>query len=249
MMLKCSCFGVSFWVKHMNYKEKLFTAIIKGIYKNIILDAELEHGEIVSCFCPEADFNNMLYAKEAKVYLSRSKDARKYVPYICQMVDKGDGLVFVNYKYKNDLFLEAFKNGILQEDLGAYTKIRRIEDNDELQRVNFELSDDDGNKAYVYVVNIYNKQGANVVFPSFINFFEIEMYEEMKNLRKNKHETIVMLIVPREDCNDAQFVWGHDPIAAAKIYDEVNNGLRFCCYGCNVNEKSVSIARKMKILY
>ncbi len=234
----------------MDYRDQLITGRIKKIYKNLIMDVILDEGALtVPAFCPETDCKNMLYAEHARVYLTKSADERRRVPYTCQMVNKGEGLVFVNYKYKNDLFAEAFRKGLLQEDFGGYRYLRGIEYGEELKRVNFELSNDHGDKAYVYVVNIYNKQNSNVVFPSFINFFEIEMYDEMKRMRMQGYETAVFLIVPRSDCLDAKFVWNQDPIAAAKIYDEVKNGLKFCCYGCNVDEKSVSIARRMKILY
>ena len=94
-----------------------------------------------------------------------------------------------------------------------------------------------------------DKIGDDVVFPSTINFFELEMFEELKRLRAKGADTYVFLIVPRNDCVQAKFVWNQDPIAAAKIYDEVQSGLKFCCYSCNVNQKSVSIAKKLKIVY
>ncbi len=234
----------------MNYKEKLITGTIREIYKNLILDVELENGEMVQALCPETDFHNMLYAPGMPVYLTRSADKRRRVSYICQMVKHSESLIFVNYKYKNNLFMEAFARGIMREDFGEYTCIRFINPFEEdLKRVNFELSGANGIKACVYVVNIYNKQGTEVVFPSVINFFELEMFEELRRMRREGMETFVCLIVPREDCMDARFVWSQSPVAAAKIYDEVKNGLKFCCYGCNVSEKSVSISKRMRILH
>ena len=234
----------------MNYKGRLITGTIKALYKNLIIDVELDNGKIVQALNPEADFKNFVYAPGAAVWLTQSADKRRRVSYICQMVNRGEGMVFINYKYKNDLFREAFAKGILHEDFGKYVYIRPINPDDgELKRVNFELGNDRGDKSFVYVVNIYNKQGTDVVFPSLINFFELEMFEELRRQRKNGAETFVCLVVPREDCMDARFVWNQNPIAAAKIFDEVKNGLKFCCYCCNVNEKSVSISKRMRILH
>lgn len=234
----------------MNYKNPLITGRIKGLYKDLILDVELENGDIVQALCPESNFKNMLYKNEITAYLTQSQDTRRRVGYICQMIDKGDGLVFINYKYKNILFIEGFAHGIMAEDFGGYNHIREIRnDDEELKHVNFELRDDNNSKAYVYVANIYNKQGTEIVFPSTINFFELEMLEELRRMRYNGHESYICLIVPREDCMDARFVWNQNPIAAAKLYEEIKNGLKLCCYSCNVNEKSVSITKKMRILY
>ena len=62
-------------------------------------------------------------------------------------------------------------------------------------------------------------------------------------------ETAVLLLATRMDCLAAKFSWEVNPIAAAKIYDEAKNGLKFFCYGCNIDNKSISITKKMKILY
>lgn len=233
----------------MEYKTQLITGTIKNIYKNIILDVELDDGNLCSAFCPEKDFKNQLYRPGGRVYLTRSGDIRRRVSHICQMVGRDNHLIFVNYKYKNTLFAEAFQKGVLQQDFGRYQYIREIKRGETLKCVNFELLNDAGERAYIYVVNIFNRQEDDVVFPSTINFFELEMFEEMRRLRENGSETFVCLLVPREDCQNARFVWGQDPIAAAKIYDEVKNGLKFCCYGCNVSETTVAVTEKKTILY
>lgn len=233
----------------MNYKEPLIEAKIINTFQKCILDVQLQDGSFSYAFCPEVDFNQQLYPIGAKVYLTKSADKRRKVPYICQMSDSGAGLIFVNYKYKNQLFQEAFFKGVLDFDFGQYVNLREIKDGDVLKMTNFELLADNGRRAYVYVVDIFNKIGDDVVFPSTINFFELEMFEELKRLRAKGADTYVFLIVPRNDCVQAKFVWNQDPIAAAKIYDEVQSGLKFCCYSCNVNQKSVSIAKKLKIVY
>ena len=233
----------------MNYKEPLVKAKICRIFNDMIVDVVLDDGSVSHAFCPEVDFNHQLYSVDRVVYLTKSADKRRKIPYICQMCDVGSSLVFVNYKYKNKLFLEAFHKGILDADFGRFVRVREIEADDLLKMVNFELLSDNGERAFVYVVDIFNKIGDDVVFPSSINFFELEMFEELKRMRAKGADTYVFLIVPREDCKQAKFVWSQDPIAAAKIYDEVQSGLKFCCYSCNVNQKSVSIAQKMNICY
>ena len=57
------------------------------------------------------------------MWLEPSAEKRRRVPFVCQLVDNGSGPIFVNYKYKNQLFLEAFKSGALDEVLGKYKYI------------------------------------------------------------------------------------------------------------------------------
>lgn len=84
----------------MNYKGRLITGTIKALYKNLIIDVELDNGKIVQALNPEADFKNFVYAPGAAVWLTQSADKRRRVSYICQMVNRGEGMVFINYKYK-----------------------------------------------------------------------------------------------------------------------------------------------------
>ena len=233
----------------MKFDEVLIGGEIIANYKNIIVDVLLDDGEKVAAFCPECNRGGRLYRLGARVLLGHSADKRRRVPFVCEMVDEGSGFVFVNYKYKNPLFAEAFKQGILDQDFGAYSYIREIKPGEELKYVNFELADDDGRKAYVYVVNVFNCQGGCAVFPSTINFFEIEMFEEMRKMRRFGHETFVFLMVPRGDCFQAKFVWSLDPVAAARFYDEGQDGLKFCCYRCVVDVAGVAVCEKVEILY
>ena len=233
----------------MKFDDNLVSGEIVANYKNIIVDVVLDDGDEVSAFCPEQDFKNQLYKVGARVWLEPSAEKRRRVPFVCQLVDNGSGPIFVNYKYKNQMFLEAFKSGALDEVLGKYKYIREIQPREELKYVNFELIDGDHHQAFVYVVNIFNKQGTAVVFPSMINFFEIEMFAEMQKMRHQGAETIVFLMVPREDCAHIRFVWNQDPVAAAKIYDEVQNGLKFYGYRCEVSRQEVRLADKLEIMY
>lgn len=232
----------------MNFSGELIKGVIEGSYKNLILDVRLENGDVVPVFCPELDYRQNLYIKGVEIYVTPVFDPRRYLKYETQLINKGEGLIMVNPSYADKLFSEAFDAGVLT-DFSAYTRRHRVEYGDEVQYSNFILSGNQDRKCYVYVVNIYNKQGPNVVFPSFINFFEMEMFDELRRMRGQGHETAVMLIVPRMDCADIKFSWNIDPMAAAKIFDEAKNGLKFCGYGCNITDKSVSITRKMKILY
>ena len=150
----------------MNYKEPLVKAKICRIFNNMIVDVVLDDGSVSHAFCPEVDFNHQLYSVDRVVYLTKSADKRRKIPYICQMCDVGSSLVFVNYKYKNKLFLEAFHKGILDADFGRFVRVREIEADDLLKMVNFELLSDNGERAFVYVVDIFNKIGDDVVFPS-----------------------------------------------------------------------------------
>ena len=117
---------------------------------------------------------------------------------------------------------------------------------DNLPHLDFEFSNNE-EKCFISLRPIYNKQDGMAVFPSKVNFLDMEMFEEMKKVRAMGARTVVVLIVPRIDCVETLFSWTIDPISAARIYDEAKNGLEFVSYGCNLDKKGIIIANKLNI--
>ena len=75
------------------------------------------------------------------------------------------------------------------------------------------------------------------------------MIDEMKSKRQEGFETYVVMIVPREDCLKAKFVWNMNAKASAMLFEAAKNGLNFLCYGCKMTKNSIEIDRKMEIVY
>lgn len=232
----------------MEFGERLIRGEIVRSYKKLILDVKFREGNVVPVFCPEMDYMQSLYVPGTEIWVTKNRDQRRRLRYECQIINSGGGLIMVNPNHVDALFLEAFEQGKIAE-LKKYTFADRVDGSFATRNINYELSNDAGEKCYVYLVGIYNKKGADVVFPTMLNFYEMELFDEMRRLREKGAETVVVLLVTRMDCLVAKFSWDVNPIAAAKIYDEAKNGLNFFCYGCNIDNKSISITKKMKILY
>lgn len=229
----------------MNFNEELIKAVVVSRYKRLIVDVKLRDDSIVSAFCSDENVFPNLYEKGAEILVSKIKSKFRKLRYEVQAVNKGDGWVVVNQRETPKLFVEAFKNRVM-EDFVQYTKIRHMTLSDKLPHLDFEMSNAEG-KCYISLRPIYNKQNGKAVFPSKVNFWDMEMFEEMKQLRARGHRTMVVMIVPRMDCLEAMFTWGIDPISAARIFEEAKNGLEFVCYSCNLDKKSITIANKMNI--
>lgn len=232
----------------MEFSDRLIRGEIVKSYKNLILDVRFREGNVVPVFCPEMDYMQSLYVPGTEVWVTKNRDQRRHLRYECQIVNSGGGLIMVNPNYADSLFLEAFEKGFIEE-LRDYEYADRVDGNFATRNINYVLTDDDGRKCYVYLVSIYNKKGPYVVFPSILNFYEMELFEELRQLRSKGHETAVILLTTRMDVMEAKFSWDINPMAAARIFDEAKNGLKFFCYGCNLDNKSISITKKMKILY
>lgn len=231
----------------MELNYKLSVGRVVKCFNSLLIDVKLSDDSIVPVFCASSEACAMC-RPGMEVYLRYAADSLRKVKYELQFLLTKEGIIFVDSSLNHQLFSEAFNNKLISE-FADYTVCREIDKNDRLLHVDFELSNEQGQKCYVFIENVFNKAGGYSVFPAGINFFELEMFEDLARLRAQGHKTVVFMIVPRNDCLEAKFSWNLDPVASAKIFDEAKNGLDFICYSCKVDKKSVTIANKMKILY
>ncbi|MBS4771098.1 MAG: DNA/RNA nuclease SfsA [Proteobacteria bacterium] len=232
----------------MEISPELIKGQVMNCYNSLILDVRLADNSLVPVFCGSSEAAKLCYTGVDAI-IKRHRDSLRKIRYELEFISRSEGLILVNPTYNGFLFQEAFDNGVLSADFDAYNVCRRIEPDEHLPHIDFELSSPSGNKCYVFIENVFNKQNGCSVFPAGINFFEMAMFEELAKLRRQGHKTVIFMLVPRQDCVEAKFSWNLDPVAAARIYDEAKNGLEFVCYGCNIDKKSVTLANKMKILY
>ena len=230
----------------MDFNTDLIKAEVVGRYKRLIVDVKLRDDTVVPAFCSDDNLFPNLYVKGAEVWIAKIKSKFRKLRYEIYMVNKGDGLVMVNQRGNPKMFVEAFKHRVM-EDFIQYSKIRHMVLADHLPHLDFELSNQD-EKCYVSLRPIYNKQDGRAVFPSKVNFLDMEMFEEMRRMRALGLRTVVELIVPRIDCLETKFSWTIDPTSAAKIFEEAKSGLEFVSYGCNLDKKSITITNKMDIV-
>lgn len=230
----------------MNFSKKLIKGRILDCYNNLILDVELDNQEKVSAFCPDFENGKKLYLEGKEVLIKKTSNKMHKLKYEVIMVKENDNFIMVNYRLLPKIFTEAYDKEMFEE-LEGYSNLKLLKENN-FKHVTFELSNPRSDKkCYLYLCSVYNKVGPDIVFPSNLDFREMNVYTELAALRKKGHETYVFLIAPRIDTNSVKFVWNLDPIGAAKTYDEAKNGLKFVCYGCNLDINGIEISKRIRI--
>lgn len=231
----------------MEYNYKLLTAEVTEVHNNLIADAKLKDTQVVSAFCGAVEIAEMCKSG-TKIWIKRTSNPRRLVKYNISFVETDCGMIFANPKYNRQLFQEAFDKGIIT-DFAQYKYCKPLNENDNANGIDFELSNDAKQKCFVFVTSIYDKSGEYAVFPHAINFFEMKIFEEMNKHQQNGDEVCVFMIAPREDCLSAKFVWNINALAAASTFEAAKNGVKFLCYGCKTSKNRIEIDRKMEILY
>ncbi|MDD4556723.1 MAG: DNA/RNA nuclease SfsA [Alphaproteobacteria bacterium] len=228
----------------MIFSKKLIKGKISNIYNNLIFDVQLENKEVVPVFCPDFENSKKTYETGKEVWLQKFPSKQQKLSYEIVFIKENDNYIMVNYRYISNIFSEAFEQKKIEE-LSKYDSIRYLQKNN-IKHSLLELSNQK-EKCTVYLCSIYNKLGADVIFPSNLDFREMKIYTDFEQLRKQGQETYVLMIVPRIDHNGVKFCWHIDPIGAGKTFDEAKKGLKFICYGCNLDKNGIEISNKIKI--
>lgn len=231
----------------MEYKYKLLKAYVESVCNNLIIDAKLEDGQKVTAFCGAPNIAQQCTVGTT-IWLKRTSNTHRLVKYNVAFIETDGSLVFANPKYDKSLFTEAFENDIIEE-FDKYDEYISLESEGKYSGIDFELSNSKGEKCYVYATSIYSKRNSDAVFPHTINFFEMKVFEELTKRKKQGAEAYVFLIVPRDDCLNAKFVWDISSLASGAVYNAAQNGITFICYSCTVSKTLIKIDHKLNILY
>lgn len=232
----------------MRFAERLIKGTIIDCHSNLLAEVELEDGEIYSVFCPNPDRVNKLYKKGADIWVIPTNNNVHKIHYEAILVENDKGLVMTNPNYISPLFIEAFEDGIIS-DFDEYDTIEELSSNGDETRLTFRLSNEEGKECYIYVCGIFNKENQYVMFPSFVDFREFTVYSELKNIRSQGIDTFFVILVIRTNYKGVKFCWSLDPVASAKAFDEAKNGLKFLCYGCNLDENEIEVSNKIDIKF
>lgn len=231
----------------MQFTNTLIPATIKSNINNLIIDVELADGSVHPVFCPDPNRLDKLYTPGNQVFISPLHNPQGKLHYELTLINSENSLIMSNPRYINELLIEAFSEGKLT-DFKNYTTVE-FPTKEGLKRLNLIFNNNNDQKAYIYATYIYNKIEEDIYFPSFLDLKEISVNSDFRELRKKGFETYVVLLVPTTNFKNVKFSWTIDPIAAAQTYEEAKNGIKFVCYGCNLDLNGVEISHKLDIKY
>ncbi|MSP21342.1 MAG: DNA/RNA nuclease SfsA [Alphaproteobacteria bacterium] len=231
----------------MRFAAPLIRARLVRRYKRFLADVLLESGETVTAHCPNPGAMLGLTEAGAEVWLSRSDDPKRTLPWSWELVGAADGLIGINTARPNRIAEEAIAGAAVPE-LAGYDRIRREVRYGERSRVDLVLERTDGESCYVEVKNVHLMRRPGLAeFPDSVTTRGTRHLRELATLAASGVRAVVLFVVQRADASGFAVAGDIDPAFHAAARAARAAGVETLCYGCALSPQQIVLDRLLPI--
>lgn len=227
----------------MIFSSPLLKGTLIKRYKRFLADIDLK-GETVTAHCPNSGAMQGLTNPGTPVWVSRSPNPSRKLPYTWQMAEVDGTFVGMNTSNPNKLVEEAIHSGVIQE-LQGYQTLRREVPYGQNSRVDIVLENPSHPFTYVEVKNVHLKRGKTAAFPSSVTTRGAKHMRELLAVVNNGHKAYVVYVVQRKDCETFELAGDIDPMYAEESRKAFESGVIPLVYACEVTPKAITITHSL----
>lgn len=224
---------------------KLYEGRLLRRYKRFLADIELISGELVTAHCANPGAMTGLALPGSQVYLSRSDDPRRKLPYSWELCRVGRGLVCVNTARANPLAAEALQNGVVRE-LTGFVALRREVTVGE-SRIDFRLEFPEG-RCWVEVKNVTLDRGNGVsAFPDSVTKRGARHLRELIELKQQGERAVLLFCSSRSDTQRVIPARDIDPVYAEALAEAHAAGVELLAYACKISQRELRLSKRVPV--
>ncbi len=183
----------------MNFTEPLIPATLVKRYKRFLADVVLLSGEAITAHVANPGAMIGLAAPGSRVWLSKSGNAKRKLPYSWELVEvdlgAGPELIGINTAHPNLLVAEAIAADAIPE-LAGYTTIRREVKYGRNSRVDFLLEKPGRPPCYVEVKNVHLMRRAGLAeFPDSLTARGAKHLDELAAVAAAGERAVMLFLI------------------------------------------------------
>jgi sugar fermentation stimulation protein A len=182
----------------MRFPSTLIHGTLVQRYKRFLADVQLADGTIVTAHCTNTGSMMGCNAQGSRVYISRSANLKRKLPYTWELIRVKKTWVGINTLHPNRLVAHAIETGIIQE-LREFDRIRR----EVLTRPGIRLDlclEGKTGSCFVEVKNVTLVIDGAAAFPDAVSERGTKHLKELIRLRRKGHRAAVVFVIQRGDC-------------------------------------------------
>lgn len=196
----------------MGFSSALVEGRLLRRYKRFLADVELASGEFVTAHCANPGSMLGLNAPGSRVWLSRSVNPKRKLPYSWELIEvdlgRGAVLVGINTSSPNGAVATAIRSGLVPE-LSGYTSLRREVRYGGNSRIDILLEHDRHPPCYVEIKNVHLMRRPGLAeFPDSVTARGTKHLKALSEMASSGARAVMVYFIQRGDAE--RFTLAHD---------------------------------------
>ena len=229
----------------MIFPRPLIPGRLQRRYKRFLADVTLANGDAVTAHCANPGSMLGLAEADSPVWLSRSDNPKRKLPYSWELVESGATLVGINTSWPNTVVAEALEADAVPE-LSGYQTQRREVPYGANSRIDILLEDPGRPPCYLEVksVTLSRRQGV-AEFPDSVTKRGAKHLEELAQVVRDGGRAVMFFLAQRDDCPYFEVASDIDPHYDRALADALEEGVEALCYSCKVTPEAIELGQPM----
>jgi len=236
----------------MRFTEPLIPATLVKRYKRFLADVVLASGEEITAHVANPGAMIGLAAPGSRVWLSKSSNAKRKLPYSWELVEvdlgAGPELIGINTAHPNLLVAEAIAADAIPE-LAGYTARRREVKYGRNSRVDFLLETPGRPPCYVEVKNVHLMRSSNLAeFPDSVTARGAKHLNELAAVASAGARAVMLFLIQIGSAARFALARDIDPAYAAAFDRARAAGVEAVAYRCLIEHAAITLAGPVPIV-
>jgi sugar fermentation stimulation protein A len=235
----------------MRFASPLIPATLIRRYKRFLADVTLGSGEEITAHVANPGAMTSLAAPGSRVWLSKSDNAKRKLPYSWELVEAdfgtGPELVGVNTGHPNLLVAEALAAQAIP-DLAGYTSVRREVKYGKNSRIDFLLESEGRPPCYVEIKNVHLMRAAGVAeFPDCVTARGAKHLNELAAVAAGGARAFMLFVIQIGSTERFSLARDIDPAYGAAFDRARNMDVAALAWKCAIAREGIEVAEQVPI--
>jgi len=230
----------------MKISPKLLHGKFIKRYRRFFVDIIFNKKKITA-HCPNSGSMLGLLDSGNNVWISKSDNKNRKLKFTLEIINDKKSNVGVNTHRANRIVEESLINKKIKE-IKNYNLLKREAKFTKETRFDFLLNNKN-KKLFLEVKNVTLSRKKNISeFPDSITARGKKHLVHLQKAIKKGYESYLLFLIQREDIKLMKIAEDIDPDYFNEIKKAKKNGVKIIAYSCNVNEKEISVNKKIKVI-
>ncbi len=235
----------------MKFCSDLIPATLMRRYKRFLADVELADGGLLTVHVANPGAMTGLQTPGARVWLSKSPNAARKLPYSWELVEADFGagaeLVGVSTAHPNAIVAAALAADVIPE-LAGYANVRREVKYGAASRVDFVLEAADQPPCYLEVKNVHlMRSPGHAEFPDAVTARGARHLDELARVHAAGARAVMLFVIQIASATRFALARDIDP-AYGRAFDHARAaGVEMLAYTCRLSAAGITLATPVPI--